>query len=556
MEPSPARPLHDEADAPPTTPNEISQPAPIREVVNEPVLQGRDSLMHVGLTAIGLSGLVLLGISWLQRVWTDGHRWLTGGVTLLVVAHVAIWFARWMSLSRMRRPKPVDGATGLRVAAVTTFVASQEPLAMLELTLDAMVRMSEAHDTWVLDEEDDPAVQELCARLGARHFSRARRPEFQMAAGSLRAGTKHGNYNAWLAEIGYASYDVLAMFDPDHVPDANYLQRTLGYFRVEDVGFVQPPQVYYNQKAGLVARGAAEESYGYYSSHLMASYAMGHTVVIGSHGLHRLSALHQVGGLPAHDAEDLYLTILYRAAGWRGVFVPEVLALGMTPTDWAAYLGQQLRWARSLLDLKLRVLPRMSRHLPLFEKLINLAHGAFYMRALLIPAAYLLLVGMLLTNDAPAFLRPRAMITLGAIFLLLGALDRFRQRFYLAPQYERGVHWRAVLMQFAKWPVFIRAVLEVVSGRRVPYLLTSKRGRGTRSRALAPVQISVAALMALVWWIGTQWHYELELSLTVSAWTVIAISLGIAWSESLTGGRPYREDLYRERRPDAFRAPR
>jgi cellulose synthase/poly-beta-1,6-N-acetylglucosamine synthase-like glycosyltransferase len=34
--------------------------------------------------------------------------------------------------------------------------------------------------------------------------------------------------------------------DPDHVPRKNFLMRTLGYFKDQDVAFVVAPQVYGN----------------------------------------------------------------------------------------------------------------------------------------------------------------------------------------------------------------------------------------------------------------------------------------------------------------------
>ena len=36
------------------------------------------------------------------------------------------------------------------------------------------------------------------------------------------------------------------------------------------------------------------------------------------------------------------------------MYVPEVLAVGLTPTSWTGYMRQQARWTRSVLDIKLR----------------------------------------------------------------------------------------------------------------------------------------------------------------------------------------------------------
>ena len=101
--------------------------------------------------------------------------------------------------------------------------------------------------------------------------------------------------------------------------------------------------------------------------------------------------MREVDGFAAHDADDLLITLLYRGAGWRGVYVPEVLAVGLTPTSWTGYMRQQARWTRSVLDIKLRALPDLAGNLSIIERLIGILHGIFYLRPLTLPLAYLLL---------------------------------------------------------------------------------------------------------------------------------------------------------------------
>jgi hypothetical protein len=151
--------------------------------------------------------------------------------------------------------------------------------------------------------------------------------------------------------VTFVPYDLIVAVDSDHILRSEYLDRVVGYFDDSAVAFVQPAQVYYNQEASLVARGAAEETYAYYSSLLVAAHGVGYPLVVGCHNTHRVSALREIGGLAPHEADDLVMTLLYRARGWRGVYVPEILAKGLVPTDWSGYLKQQRRWARSVLDV-------------------------------------------------------------------------------------------------------------------------------------------------------------------------------------------------------------
>ena len=174
-------------------------------------------------------------------------------------------------------------------------------------------------------------------------------PEYQSAARVFRKRSKHGNYNAWLHDIGFSRYDVVVGVDPDHIVGSCFLTETLGYFADPAVGYVQSAQAYYNGQVSFIARGAAEETYDFYSTIQMAAYGVGMPAVIGCHNIHRVIALRDVGGFAPHDADDLLITLLYNAKSWKGVYVPKILARGITPVDWNGYLSQQRRWARSVL---------------------------------------------------------------------------------------------------------------------------------------------------------------------------------------------------------------
>jgi hypothetical protein len=332
---------------------------------------------------IPLTAWNLVVISSFTAYWLSLEDWRVnpvpiGLVTILLVYNLSLHQLRWFSLLLMRRPKPMQARQGWKVGVVTTFVPGVESFEMLAETLRALVAMEYPHDTWVLDEGDDRRVKALCIQVGARYFSRKHLSHYQTERGIFRSRTKHGNYNAWLYEVGFAQYEIITSFDPDHVPDSAYLVNVLGYFADPTIGYVQAPQVYYNQNASFIARGAAEETYEYYSASQMASYAMGFPIVTGCHTTHRVTALRQVAGFAPHDADDLLLTYLYRASGWKGVYVPKILAQGLTPVNWSAYLTQQLRWARSVLDIKFRVWPKLMGRLSLSARVQRYARAILF----------------------------------------------------------------------------------------------------------------------------------------------------------------------------------
>jgi cellulose synthase (UDP-forming) len=440
-------------------------------------------------------------------------------------------------------PKP-----GWRVAAITTFTPPLESIEMLEQTLTAMVALDYPHDSWVLDEGDLPEVRDLCARLGARHFSRHDRPDYQAPIGPYTARTKFGNLNAWLAEPESREYELVAAFDPDHVPERNYLTRTLGYFSDPSVGYVQPAQFYYNQDASLVARGAAEESYDFYSSGQMAAHAFGEPTIVGSHTVHRMSALRELGGVPPHEAEDVYLTLLYRWGRWRGIYVPEILAMGMTPVDWRAYTRQQRRWGRALLDLKLRVLPKVAPRMTIGERAVSLLHGTYFLRPLVLLLLYPMVIYMLVANVQPTFYHRYVFYAMFALAMVFFCTDRFRQLYYLDRKRERGIHWRSLVLQYAKWPYFVQALWQAVSGWRGSFTVTPKTRTRSRGRGLAVPHAALSLTMAIVLAVHIARYGVPRPALLGSSLGFIAFSLALASSDLIEPPRQYDRSRYTRRR--------
>ncbi|MER7400546.1 cellulose synthase catalytic subunit [Streptomyces sp. NPDC000151] len=260
-----------------------------------------------------------------------------------------------------RDPVPVVPENGTRVAFLTSFVPGKEPLDMVTKTLEAAVRVRHRGvvHVWLLDEGDDPAVREVCARLGVRHFTRHGIPEWNRAKGPHRARTKHGNYNAWLQAHG-DDYDFFASVDTDHVPLPNYLERMLGYFRDENVGFVIGPQVYGNYDT-FVTKAAESQQFLFHALIQRAGNRYGAPMFVGTSNAVRITALKQIGGLYDSITEDMATGFeMHRhrnpATGkkWRSVYTPDVLAVGEGPTAWTDFFTQQLRWSRGTYETLLK----------------------------------------------------------------------------------------------------------------------------------------------------------------------------------------------------------
>jgi cellulose synthase (UDP-forming) len=358
---------------------------------------------------------------------------------------------------------------------------------------------------------------------------------YQTESGCFASRTKHGNYNAWLHEIGFENYDILFAFDADHVPIPEYASAVLGYFEDPQIAYVQAPQVYRNQDASLVAQGAAEETYAYYSVTEMASYGMGQPVLTGCHSAHRLPALRECGGFPDHTAEDLLQTVHYRIHGWQGVYVPEVLATGLAPEGWSGYLNQQVRWARSLLDIKFR--HRLASKNPFWSRSpMELLQGFGYMQDALMAAGALL--WLLVSLSAGVGQKTYEHLATPHLAILLGVLvasDLFRQRFYLQPEKEAGLHWRAGLLRLAKWPFVWKAFWLVLRNKPFGYVVTPKTKAPSKPWRLMLPHGSVAFLTALAWGIGVFTGNVRNGSIHVVAALIVMLSLTLILTEAVGG---------------------
>ena len=511
------------------------------------MFERRDYPLYTALTILNLGAVALVFLFWFSPWNWQQHPALFVLITIPFLFALAMFEPRWLLLPLMRRPRHMAARPGRKVGVAVTFVPGAEPIEMLERTLEALVALDYPHETWVLDEGDDENVKALCTSIGAHHYSRRGKPAYLARSGRYQAKTKHGNYNAWLAEVGFDRYELVAAFDPDHVPRRDFLLRVVGYFEDPEVGYVQAAQMYYNQPASFIARGAAEETYAYYSSLQMTSYAVGYPIVTGCHNTHRVEALKQVGGFAPHEADDLLITIYYRVAGWKGVYVPEILARGITPVDWPRYLNQQRRWARSVLDVKFRIFPKVARRLPLAERLISAMHGLYYLQGLGAALWICLLAFMLVSG------RSARVLTLGTaprLLLLVGILqvcDFYRQRFFLDPRTEVGIHWRAKLLRFAKWPYILMGLFEALLRPATGYAMTTKDRATRRSHALARAHSPALALIVLAWLLGVILGAPQNVVLLVIAAGVVLGTIALTLTEVLPYPDPYDPKLAQDR---------
>lgn len=378
----------------------------------------------------------------------------------------------WAISSHIKQHWTPKAPKGLKVAFITTFVPSSESIDLLRKNLPAILNVRYEHDTWVLDEGDDPRVKELCVNLGVKHFSRFGKAHLYQ--GKYADKTKGGNHNAWYDTYGN-DYDIVAQIDTDFAPDPDFLLKTLGHFRDPKVGFVGTPQMYGNTKQSLIARGAAEQTYIFYGPVLRGFHGMDMTLLIGANHIVRVAALKSVNHYTAHITEDMLTGMKLHAHGWKSVYVPEPLAVGEGPITWETYFNQQMRWAYGCIDI-------LFRHSPRFFKMMNWRQKLYYF---FLQQYYFFGVAMLLGTIGiglyTLFGLDTADIDFGifmlyyipVVFMTL-YVPLWLQRFNVLPEEEKGLLMAGNIICIATWPVFFLALIGVLRKRRLTYKVTPK----------------------------------------------------------------------------------
>ena len=322
----------------------------------------------------------------------------------------------------------------------------------------------------------DPDVEALAAELGVRYFTRKGRPAWNQPGPPFQAKTKAGNVNAWLDHVGMQGldYDVFVQMDIDHHPIPEYLDRTLGYFDDPAVAWVQAPSVSGNLDS-WTSRGLAEQDLVLQGPLQMGFYGHSRTpFIIGSHTTYRTEAVRGIGGFQPTRAEDHLDTVALAAAGHTGVFVPEIIATGEGPADFGTYLGQQFAWAYSMVQILLRHTPRLVRRYTPGQAFQFLMAQSWY-------TLWSLSLGVLWVLPMVALLsgRPIADVSLLeylvynlAVVLTATLMWRWSRRWF-QPQ-GIGLSWRGMLLEIARWPIVLWAVVNAVLRVKRPYMITPK----------------------------------------------------------------------------------
>ena len=437
-------------------------------------------------------------------------------------------------VSRLTSPQAGPPPQGL---TVDVFVPTyNESVSLLRHTLLAAARMEYPHQTWLLDDGNRPEMAALARELGCRYLTRTENTD-----------AKAGNLNNALS---HSQADFVAVFDADHVPHKDFLNRTLGFLRDEKVAFVQTPQDFYNLDS-YQHRRHRRLSYIWTEQSLFfrviqrgkdrwnAAYFCGSCAVL------RRSALDSIGGFATGTVtEDLHTSIRLHKKGYKAVYYPVSLAFGLAPNSVRAFLLQRQRWGQGAMQVWRKEGILFTRGLTLPQRLNYLASVLTYFDGWQKAIFYIAPAVVLLTGVMP-------INVLGKDFLL-HFIPFYILCFWAYEEAGRGYGGTVLTEQYnmARFATFALATIGGF-GRRLKFTVTQKISlEQDRARTVIPqlfvllLSISAIIIGAILW--QSQQHLSPGAFWANIIWA--SINLGLA-------GAVVRFTLQRKHRRREYRFP-
>jgi cellulose synthase (UDP-forming) len=417
-----------------------------------------------------------------------------------------------------------------------------EHLDVLLPTVAACLAMEGPHETWVLDDGDRLEVEEMATALGARYVSR---PEHDHA--------KAGNLNHALRLV---QTDLVAVFDADHVPDPEFLTRTLPYFADDRLALVQTPQHFYNTNSFEHFRSGADlhEESLFYRVLQAGKHHAGAAFWCGTNAVLRVQALRDIGGVATESlTEDFHTTMRLQRAGWRSAYHNQVLARGLAAGSPAAFYAQRRRWGRGAMQVLRHDNPLTARGLAVRQRLGYLYSLSAWFDSWRTLGLALVPVVMLLTGLFPVDAPP-------ALFAVLAGVPLVLQQTALALLSRGFAPARfSLLFEVVRLPSNPAATLSLVLRGTGRFAVTAKGRIGDeRTRARVPALLWVLAAVltgsllytaaGVAGWAPTQ--HRLDSSTLVPLFWV-SIILGFV----LAGIRRIRDPRFAAERREGHRFP-
>src|SRR5437868_8641098 len=385
--------------------------------------------------------------------------------------------------NRKRAPVPAGRFEQLPVVTVQLPIFNE--VYVVERLLRSVSKLDYPRDRLqiqVLDDSTDDTreiIADCAAELRERGF------DVELIHRVDRTGFKAGALERGLAT---ARGEFVCILDADFVPPPHLLRKTVDFFTDPKVAMIQTRWGHLNRGYSLLTRVQAMFLDGHLVLEQTARSRSGRFFNFnGTAGLWRKSCIEEAGGWQ-HDSltEDLDLSYRAQLAGWKFIFLPDVVTPAELPVDMNGFKSQQHRWTKGSIQTCKKLLPEIWRSkLPLAIKVEATGH-------LVSNFAYLLLACLCVllhpSTGGPQGGWVRALLIDIPIFLTASVSVAV---FYVCAQ--REIHPGSWMRQMLLLPCLLalgiglslnngRAVLEAIFNHKSDFTRTPKYGIERKSQ--------------------------------------------------------------------------
>lgn len=231
---------------------------------------------------------------------------------------------------------------------------------VVERIIDACAAMDYPRDKFQIQVVDD-STDETRALAAARVAEWAARGlNIEHIHRTNRVGFKAGGLDN---AMNSATGEFIAIFDADFLPPADFLQRTIHFFRDNRVGMVQTRWDHLNRDYSTLTQVQSIMLDAHFAiEHATRSFSNLYFNFNGTAGMWRRTTIDDAGGWE-HDTltEDLDLSYRAQLKGWRFLFLPDVVCPAELPIETGAFKSQQHRWAKGSIQVMRKILWRIWR---------------------------------------------------------------------------------------------------------------------------------------------------------------------------------------------------
>lgn len=450
----------------------------------------------------------------------------------------------FVCIEPIRRPIVPINADPEKLPTVDIFITTyNEPYEMLEVTLMAAKQIrypSHLYHVYLLDDggtqdkldsaDSEIAItarirsmslKKLCGRLGVTYLSRIDNQDH-----------KAGNINAALSRT---QGDLVVILDSDHVPAADFLEKTVGHFERDPKLFlVQTPHFFINpdpveKNLEIFTRMPSENEVFYRLMQKGLDYWNG-SLFAGSAAVLRRSCLEEIGGFATSSVtEDAETALELHSRGYNSLYISHPLISGLAPESFSAFITQRLRWGTGMVQIMLLKNPIFRPGLTISQRLCYLSNCLYWF----FPFARVVF-----------FIAPLMFLLFGLQIYNASTIEVIA---YTLPHYWASLHLSSFLYKKVRWPFIsllyetlqaifsLQGLIKTIANPRAPKFVVTPKGEHLDEDFISPLATPfyyffVIQIVALAFGIYrfAAFPDERVLVMLVGFWHVINVLLMLA----------------------------